>query len=649
MTALAEKYTTEFIPFRSAEKKVFRKREKLGGAPWAEKNIYVPVGSRQGLMRHANNPPLYGIMEIATRPEVRMIVLGKGIQTGGTLAIYALVLREADYSRGGDNALIVMADERSVKKLSKKRLQLMIDKSPTLGAIKSSNPDDTTIYSIALSCGFTIDIGWASSEMSVSSESYRVVVLDEISKYKVRGNIQDAKGRTTVFPDTKKIYVLSSPGIDSDDPDKRDPLMEEMELCDVIMQYMVKCPDCGGRHAMTWENFGWPKQQGLLPGSEDSDAKAIRRHRLAWYQCPHCDSRWNDYKRDKAVLAAMKDGWQPVNIEVENPQAIYFHYPAWLSPFMSLSEVVARYLEAQGDPEKEQKWFNLIAGQTYRHEKKERPHSAVLKLCDDRPEGLVPSVPIAAITCFADMQKRGFWYTVRAWGYGLEQESWLLKADFIDTWEGLRRIMFDSHYEDVNGTKYMVNLRAIDSGGGESEEHQDLSRTAEAYLFAAANPGIILFKGKRRLANTYRVTDIDRIPGTNKALPGSAKLYTIHTTFFKDKLAAKLLVGTSDPGAWHLHSGFTAEQLQLIAKGEKVEGRLNDFAKQMCAEYRHEQGYWECPKGKANHYWDCSSNELALVEIAQVKLWQPPQAVATAQNDRQSQPENRPSWFNNRS
>ena len=53
------------------------------------------------------------------------------------------------------------------------------------------------------------------------------------------------------------------------------------------------------------------------------------------------------------------------------------------------------------------------------------------------------NIPIAAITCVADMQKRGFWYTIRAWGFGLEQESWMLKCGFIDTWEGLRRIMFE--------------------------------------------------------------------------------------------------------------------------------------------------------------------------------------------------------------
>ena len=249
------------IPFRPGELKVFRKRKRLPGHLWAEKNIHVPIGSRQGLYRNHNNPAMHGVLDWATRSHVRTVVMAKGIQIGGTLAFYSLLLREAEYS--ADSALIVMADERSVKKLSKKRLQPMIDKSPALSAIKSTNPDDTTIYSITLGHGFTIDIGWASSEMSVSSESYRIVILDEISKYKTKGNIEDAKARTTVFPDTKRVWIFSSPGIDTEDPTKRDPLMVEAENCDVMMDYHVICPDCGAEQVMIFDQFKWAGQATL--------------------------------------------------------------------------------------------------------------------------------------------------------------------------------------------------------------------------------------------------------------------------------------------------------------------------------------------------------------------------------------------------
>jgi hypothetical protein len=121
---------------------------------------------------------------------------------------------------------------------------------------------------------------------------------------------------------------------------------------------------------------------------------------------------------------------------------------------------------------------------------------------------------ILNISAVADMQKRGFWYSIRAWGFGLEQESWLLKSGFVDSWEGLRRIFFETEFVDAAGNRHMVTYRGMDSGGGESEE-SDLSRTAEAYLFAYQNPGVVLFKGQQKMSTMHTVKDVDKIPGTN--------------------------------------------------------------------------------------------------------------------------------------
>ena len=310
-----------FIPFRPSELQVFRKRTRLPGPQWAEKHLHVPRGKFVGAYRNSNNPPLYGIMEWFTRRSIRTVVLAKGIQTGGTLAAYALLLREVDYAYAGDAALIVMADEKSGKKLSRKRLHPMIEGSPRLADLKSPNPDDFAMYAMQFRNGCVIDLGWASSEMSVSSESYRVIILDEISKYSVRGNIQDAKGRATVYEDTKKIFILSSPGVDSDD--HRDPLMVELEQCDIIMEYRVACPVCGKKQPLTFEQFRWPGQPelpGILANDDprqplSADPKQVRLYKQARYECAGCGSLWDDYQRDRSVSAAMKTGWHPAGVD----------------------------------------------------------------------------------------------------------------------------------------------------------------------------------------------------------------------------------------------------------------------------------------------------------------------------------------------
>lgn len=563
-------------------------------------------------------------MDIFSLYHVRQGVLRKGVQTGGTQAVHILVARESDYSNGNDNALIVMADEKSVKKLSGNRLLPLFTDSPDLKNLISINPDDTTIYSVRLSNNFRLDIGWATSEVSVSSEAYRVLVLDEIAKYQQTGNISDMKGRTNTYEETCKRWILSSPDIEGS------PIDEEFNNSDVIFDYYPICPHCGEAQVMTFDRFTWP-------GRETGSGKpgSIRLKKEAGYSCKGCGVIWDDSDRDAAVLAAMNSGeyrgWHPREM-VERFRSASVHYPSWLSPFMSLSEVVAQWIEAQGKPDKLKKWFNLLAGDSYVEERVTQKTETILRLRDDRPEGLIPDAPIAAITGVFDMQKRGFWYSIRAWGYGLEQESWQLKCGYLDTWDALKQVLWDSEFKDISGKTYVVTHRIGDSGGGESAEESDLSRTAEAYLFACKNPGLALWKGMRRMSSTHRVSSIDRLPGTNKALPGSVPLYVSNVTHYKDRLAAKLQIEPSDPGAWHLHQDAT-----------------EDFAAQMCSEYKDERGYWECPKGKANHLWDCSVMELALVDFLQLKHWKKPNDKP-AQTQQTAAKDNRtvPNWLHKR-
>ena len=295
------------------------------------------------------------------------------------------------------------------------------------------------------------------------------------------------------------------------------------------------------------------------------------------------------------------------------PAKVGFHHRAFECLDVPLEEIAAAWLKAQaGDHAAKVAWANGYEAENYEDEVSERKEDNILLLRDDRREAELPSDPIAAISAVADMQKRGFWYKITAWGYGIEQESWLLKAGFVDSWEALRKLFYESEFTDPRGTKHTITLRGMDSGGGESDE-SELSRTAESYLFAYKNPGMLLFKGQQRMTALHRYSPQDKIPGTNRALPGGLAYYLLNATQWKNRLAAKLMVSPADPGAWHLHRDVG-----------------DDFAKQMCVEGRDEKGHWQNPKNKANHLWDCSYMEMALIDIHQVKLWPEPKAQASA-------------------
>ena len=489
----------------------------------------------------------------------------------------------------------------------------MFRESPGLKKYLSTKADDTGKKLIAFSHGMYLFPASANSARTMANFFGKYNFANEVDKYPdmvgtetdpiklLRKRGRDVRGSKYVFGATPAGKYIHKGAM----------------ACRQVWEYRNRCPHCGELVLMDDQHLDIP-QDATAEQVENGDVEV-------GYACNSCGHLWDERDRESSYFAG---AWCCIKgTDDTKPATVGLHASALPFPMIRLSEYCGKYLRSKsGDLADKIDYAHGYRVVDYKAEKMDRKEDSIALLCDDRPEGLVPSVPIAAISCSADMQKRGFWYTIRAWGFGLTQESWLLKCGFVDSWEALRRIQFESEFKDVAGNSYVVTLRGLDSGGGEGEEHADLSRTAEAYLYAAANPGVVLFKGRQRMAREYSVTDLDRIPGTNKALPGSAKLYTLNTTFFKDKLAGKLGVNRSDPGAWHLHSGYTLDQLALLAKGEKVrEFLLKDFCAQLVAEYRNDQGVWECPKGKANHLGDCSYMELALVEINHVKYWALPE------------------------
>lgn len=494
----------------------------------------------------------------------------------------------------------------------------MYRESPGLRRYLSRRADDTGKTQISFSHGMYLFPASANSARSMANFFGKYCFGNEVDKYPLM-----------VGTETDPVKLIRKRGRDENSskrmfgstPAGRFVYKGTMS-CRQVFQYQNRCPHCDKLVPMDDQHL-------IIPDGATADEVENGDVEVG-YACNVCGGVWDEYDRE---LSFKNGQWVCIKgADDPRPASVGLHSSALPFPMIPLTEYCGKYLRSKGgelaDKVDYAHGYQVV---DYKGEKVDRKEDQIKRLCDDRPEGLVPSRPIAAISCTADMQKHGFWYKITAWGYGMEQESWLLKCGFVDSWEGLRRVMFESEFQDVAKNRYIVTLRGLDSGGGEGE-HADLSRTAESYIFAAQNPGVILFKGRQRMSREYNVTAVDRIPGTNKPLPGGASLYTINTTFFKDKLSGKLLVGPSDPGAWHLHSGYSAEQLELKARGEKIDGSLlKDLFSQMTAEYKNDQGLYECPKNKANHLWDCAQMEMALVEISQVKMWPDPEDLKSMQ------------------
>ena len=322
---------------------------------------------------------------------------------------------------------------------------------------------------------------------------------------------------------------------------------------------------------------------------------------------------WDDGDRDRAVRGGE---WRErtsglelmAHVAAHRPVKVGFHIPAWLSYFVSLSEVAHAWLKYKesGKLDDLKNFRNQYAAEPWVESHAARSEDAILALCDDRPRGKVPGPVdgkerVSVLLATVDTQQHYFRYVIRAYGYGETEESWLVASGSADNLAALEEILFGSVYADPDGREYAVKAAMIDAMGG---------RTAEVYRWAVRHRGRVFpWQGVRSMAQPYTPSHQEYFPdakGNKVKIPGGLMLYRCDVTFFKSDLAFKLGIHPDDPGAFHLHANDG--------------GQLEQYAKELCAEvWDDEKQGWENPANKPNHFWDCEVMQRAFVFILNVR------------------------------
>ena len=595
-------------------KKILRKRKQIAVSDWCERHRVVTMSSVTGPWKNRVTPYLAGIMDASFYPSVEEIDICAAPQTGKSECINNCIGYCIDRRPG--SVLYVYPDEMTARENSQDRIIPMITSSRRLCTYLTGYVTDTNSLRINLQ-HMQIYMGWARSAARLANKPLPYLVLDEVDKYpetagkKEAGPIPLAEKRTRTYRGYRKIWKASTPTIESG------PIWQALANADVVFDYWVKCPECGAWQIMIFENIRWPK--------DCRDPNVMEAQDLARYLCPKCEARWDDQVRDQAVRTGdwrsrpVDDKDRPLSMTTflrsRKPKKIAFHIPSWISHFVGLSEVAARFLKGLGDKTLLRDFQNNDRAEPWVAYSKERKEDRILALRDDRPRGRVPgSGKVAALIGTVDTQDYGFWYEIRAWGYGLEKESWQIREGYVTTFDAVAEVMWRSEYRDNDGLSYVVNLVLQDALG---------HRTSEVYDFCRKyRSRIIPIFGRQTMANPYTWTNIEYYPGTKKVIPGGLRALNINSQFYKDDLSGILEIAPSDPGAWHFHSETTFE-----------------WAQHLTAEYRDEKNIWQCPSGKANHGWDCSYLQLAGHDILGVRYWKrPDQAQAAARKKKRSVP-----------
>lgn len=596
--------------FSQAEKMVLRKRKPESPSLWASRHRVLRMSSIPGRWDHTFTPYLASLMDALRYPGVEVGILCKSPQTAGSEAGLNILGHAADHAPGP--AMVVYPDRDTAREIARDRLLPMFEDSPRLRRHLSGSLGDESSIRINLR-HMPIYLGWSGSVSRLGSKPIRLLILDEMDKYvnstKEANSEALAEKRTITWRDRRLILKISTPTTENG------PIWIAFnDEASARFDWQVVCPHCGGIQVMDFDHIRWPE--------EVRDPELVLKDRLAVYQCRHCPARWDDPDRIQAVRGGqwVERGSQLeifTHLATHKPAKIGFHIPAWLSYFVSLSEIAHAFLKwkKSGRLADLKDFMNQFKAEPWTEVRAERQEDAILTLSDDRPRGLVPGplngLPrVAALVAGVDTQASYFRYVIRAYGYGSTEESWLVQAGTAPNFESLDQLLWRSVYSDTEGNEYRVKAAVIDAMGAPG-------RTKAVYAWCAKRPRAMAYQGKQNLSTPIAYSPIEFYPdsrGQKIKIPGGILLRRVDTTFFKGDLAEKLSIAPGDPGTFWLH----ANTVERRVTGESG-GILMEYAREMCAEvFNPETLAWENPKNRPNHFWDCEV--MALVAAWELGL-----------------------------
>lgn len=623
--------------FGKGERAVLRHRSLIPASQWAERHRVVHNSSLPGRWHNRVTPYIAGIMDAGFFPSVQNVNIMKCPQSAGTEGVHNCIGYAIDRAPGP--VLYVYPDETTARENAQDRIIPMLQSSPRLKEYLTGTADDMGSLRIKLA-HLTIYMAWSGSAARLGNKPIRYLVLDELDKYQnsKREATAEALAEKRVITWGKRAitWKLSTPTV------MDGPIDRAFKSSEAKFRYHVICPQCGCELLMDFEHIAWPADCAM----DSAGPVRIKSQSLGWYACQHCaendlkQGRWSDADRDLAVRHGL---WREEtsglslyeHLENHHPMSVGFHIPAWISPFVSLSEIAAKALEYQISPTLEQlkDLQNNYKAEPWEAQFETRSEDMILALCDDRPRGAVPGpVPhvktdgpplerVAAVLAAVDTQLRYFRYVIRAFGFGEEGESWLVQEGVAPTLQALDELFWNSEYLDSTGRAFKVHAVIIDAMG-------EPQRTAQVYAWAARNRGRVFpSQGVHAPSTPVSYAPQEYFPGVKGErvkIPGGILLHKVDTTLFKGTLANRLSITPGDPGSFWLHTA--AEHLQT-------------YAREMTAEvWNTEKNLWDNPHGRPNHAWDCEYLLQALAWMLNISKKRRPGTTKTVTQTGKSLP-----------
>jgi phage terminase large subunit GpA-like protein len=562
-------------PFTDGLSAGLKPQERMDLSEWAEARMVIPAerASAPGPYRVGDAIYQRGMMNAATNPANEVVVFVTSSQVGKTTILTA--------------AQGYFAEAAPSPQLSIWPTQIVADNyiSETFDPTVRASPALATIFKNKTYPGGYIAFVGANNPSQLAARPIRVVTGDEVDRWNVSSG---KEGSPIVLAERRQTTFFNRISLFASTP-LREGASQIIDLFKACKQhyFFVKCPECSTKQVLNFDNVTYVKG----------------REHEAQYGCNKCGVCWDEWLKRRLV----REGeW----LEVDGKHAPYkcfktddvpktgnvgYWINALYSPWSSLAKIAKEWSDSEGNPEKEQTFFNTTLGLPWEGDISSYadPDSLMKRL--ERYDPMVCPRGAGCITTGVDVQDDRIEVLPVAWGSG--DECWLLKTIVIpiaptlpQAWIELAEVLMRK-FKHPSGYEVTQESVAVDSGDG--------GNTQRVYDFANKWMRV----GKRWQA-------VKGVPGERKLVwqksdmrfKDATKLFLVAVDDAKTTIYTRYGIMKPGPGFVHLYGdskldakdGLTEAQVkQLTAERAEVE-YVNGFPKRT----------WTKPKGRRNEMLD---------------------------------------------
>lgn len=526
-----------------------------------EKRVLSNKASAEpGKWRTSRVPFMAEIMEsLSVTSTVQTVALMKGAQIAGTEVGNNFVGYVIDHAPAP--MMVVQPTIDMGKRWSRQRFSPMVEDMPVLKekVADARSRDSGTTQLLKDFDGGILIISGANSASSLRSMPVRHLFLDEVDGYPLdvdgEGDpVELAINRTKTFG-RKKVFMPSTPttaGVSR--------IEQEFKAGDQ-RYYHVPCPHCDGYQKLEWKNIRWQKEPEHRPDT-------------AILACVHCGSEIEEHHKP-SMLA--RGRWIPENPKAPAHRRSY-HLNSLYSPlgWESWTNIVEKFLEAQGNIEKLKTWTNTQLAETWKEQVNDIQPEHLRSRAEPYALGTVPQRALV-LTAGVDVQDNRLECSV--YGWGRNEEGWLVHDAVIygdpserATWDQLEAVLWESGFQHAGGSMLYPEVVAVDSGG---------HHTHEVYAWCRDNQsrGVIAIKGSSKHGQSVigRPSYVD-INLRGRVVKKGVKLWSIGTDTAKSTLYSRFMKTPPDapdapcPGYMHFSDELPLEFFEQIT-AEKLAKR----------------------------------------------------------------------------